>query len=164
MIVHLCGPSGAGKTTIATEISKRIRCSLFDGDSFRAQTGNKDFSTAGREQNMLDLAAAYRHAIGSPEPALGAFITPLASMRRLLRENVPGRLYFVWLDVPIAVCSKRDPKGLYAAETPNLPGVSFPLQPPLNEPGCITIHFPYDLEFVVSRLVKILDPNDDFAI
>jgi len=62
MIVMLLGKAGAGKTTIAKAMEKRVKDSfVIDGDELRAETANLDISFQGREANMhLGLGRARR--------------------------------------------------------------------------------------------------------
>lgn len=53
MIIALLGKSGAGKTTIAKAMEKRVKDSfVIDGDELRAETSNMDTGVSGRESNM----------------------------------------------------------------------------------------------------------------
>ena len=62
MIVMLLGKAGAGKTTIAKVMEKRVKDSFtIDGDELRAETKNLDIGFQGREANMhLGLSRARR--------------------------------------------------------------------------------------------------------
>ena len=63
------------------------------------------------------------------------------------------------LDPPLDVCIKRDPSGLYAAEannpTGNVPGMSFPYEPPANADLILPTH-ELDVEECIDRVMNVL--------
>jgi adenylylsulfate kinase-like enzyme len=66
---------------------------------------------------------------------LTAFISPFRSERRMARDIVgEGEFLEVFVDTPIEVCMRRDPKGLYekakAGKIKNFTGIDSPYEPP----------------------------------
>jgi len=67
-----------------------------------------------------------------------AFISPFQRERDMAKQLI-GEEHFieVFVDTPIEVCEKRDPKGLYQkareGKLPNFSGISSPYEPP-DEP------------------------------
>jgi adenylyl-sulfate kinase len=67
---------------------------------------------------------------------IAALISPFAASREAVRMQVPaGRFLEVFVDAPLEVCERRDPKGLYArarrGEVLSFTGVSSPYEPPV---------------------------------
>jgi len=68
---------------------------------------------------------------------LTAFISPFRNDRRIARDLVaPGEFIEIFCDAPLAVCEKRDVKGLYKkarkGEIPEFTGISSPYEAPEN--------------------------------
>jgi bifunctional enzyme CysN/CysC len=64
-----------------------------------------------------------------------AFISPFRSERRMARQLVEDNEFLeVFVDAPLAVLEKRDPKGLYRkarrGELKNFTGIDSPYEPP----------------------------------
>src|SRR5207253_10681122 len=64
-----------------------------------------------------------------------AFISPYRADRDLARQIMPeGRFIEVFVNAPLEVCEKRDPKGLYAKarakQIKDFTGISAPYEPP----------------------------------
>jgi bifunctional enzyme CysN/CysC len=141
--VWLTGLSGAGKSTIATELERLLigsgnPCYMLDGDNVRAGL-NRDlgFGPDDRRENIRRIAEVARLMNDAGLIAVTAFISPYRADREMAREIIgPERFMEVFLDAPLAVCEGRDPKGLYrkarAGEIPEFTGVSAPYEPPLS--------------------------------
>ncbi len=123
VVVLLTGLSGAGKSTIARALTRRLRAedarrvTLLDGDEVRAMLSRGlGFSREDRELNLrrIGWVAALVSAHGGI--AVCAPIAPYDSTRaemRAMAEDV-GRFVLVHVSTPLEVCEARDRKGLYA--------------------------------------------------
>jgi adenylyl-sulfate kinase len=141
MIVWLTGLSGAGKTTIATELERRLFAAgrqtyLLDGDILR-QGLCKDlgFSAEDRCENIRRVGEVAALFADAGCIALAAFISPIRADREAARRLVaPGRFVEVYVNAPLSVCEQRDVKGLYARaranELKNFTGISAPYEAP----------------------------------
>ncbi len=122
--VWFTGLSGAGKTTIASELRDRLTRAgraayLLDGDSLRSGL-NSDlgFTKADRCESVRragEVAALFADA---GHVVLVALISPFAAGRRgarLAHDAIGAAFYEVFVDTPLPVCETRDPKGLYRA-------------------------------------------------
>ena len=122
MILWLTGLSGSGKTTVATEVARRLRhegqpVCVLDGDELRRGV-NSDlgFSPAERTENVRRVAEMAKLTGQAGLIVVVALISPFrqdrAKARKLASE---GGVDFieVHLDCPLHVCEGRDPKGLY---------------------------------------------------
>jgi sulfate adenylyltransferase len=164
--VWLTGLSGAGKSTIAEALVARLRAdgervSLLDGDALRASISRDlGFSKADRETHVLRVAAIARERVDRDGYVVCALISPYRSMRTRAREMIaPYRFVEVFVDTPLEVCERRDPKGLYArarrGEIGQMTGVSDPYEPPMA-PHLILETVANDVEANVERLLTLL--------
>jgi adenylylsulfate kinase len=166
-IAWFTGLSAAGKTTLASDLAAaladlRVPHRLLDGDQLRATLSKGlGFSREGREENLRRIfALALTHA-QQGEVVLVAAIAPYRSIRQQMRVSSPVPFFEVFVDAPLAVCEKRDPKGLYqrarAGELKSFTGIDDPYEPPLAPHlRCRT-----DLEAVDhcrTRLLTLLAP------
>jgi bifunctional enzyme CysN/CysC len=142
-VVWFTGLSGAGKSTIANLVEKRLHALgrhtyLLDGDNVRHGL-NKDlgFTEEDRVENIRRIAEVARLMVDSGLIVLTAFISPFRAERRLARELMEeGEFVEVFIDTPLAEAERRDVKGLYkkarAGQLKNFTGVDSPYEPPEN--------------------------------
>jgi adenylyl-sulfate kinase len=142
-VVWITGLSGSGKSTISTALERRLFAAgnqvyVLDGDVLRGGL-NQDlgFSPEARKENIRRAAHVAALLADAGLICIAAFISPYRSDRDLARSLVPpGRFLEVHLDVPVSVCERRDPKGLYAKARAGLikdfTGVSAPYEAPLR--------------------------------
>jgi bifunctional enzyme CysN/CysC len=140
-VVWFTGLSGAGKSTIANLLEKRLHSMgrhtyLLDGDNVRHGL-NKDlgFTEADRVENIRRVAEVSRLMVDAGLIVLVSFISPFRAERRMARELVAaGEFIEVFVDAPLAVAEKRDPKGLYKkarrGELKNFTGIDSPYELP----------------------------------
>src|SRR6185437_1676507 len=140
-IVWFTGLSGAGKSTIANIVEKRLMADgrhtyLLDGDNVRHGL-NKDlgFTEADRVENIRRVAEVAKLMADAGLIVLVSFISPFRAERRMARELMgEGEFVEVFVDTPIAEAERRDVKGLYAkaraGELKNFTGVDSPYEPP----------------------------------
>jgi len=140
-VIWFTGLSGAGKSTIANLVEKRLlslgcHTYLLDGDNVRHGL-NKDlgFTEADRVENIRRVAEVARLMVDAGLIVLVSFISPFRSERRMARELVDASEFIeVFVDTPLAVAEQRDPKGLYRkarrGELKNFTGVDSPYESP----------------------------------
>lgn len=134
LVIWLTGLSASGKSTIATGLEQRLfadglSVARLDGDNVRhGLCGDLGFSHDDRTENIRRVAevAALLHELG--HVAICAFISPYRRDREFARGLVPrDRFIEVYVKCDLAVCERRDPKGLYkrahAGEIPGFTGV-----------------------------------------
>jgi adenylylsulfate kinase len=141
MVVWFTGLSGAGKTTLATAVSRTLRergyrAPVLDGDVLRVGLcSDLGFSIKDRHENVRRAGAVAGLMAEAGVVCVVALISPFRSDRATARALVqPGRFVEVFVDAPLAVCEQRDVKGLYrrarANEIPEFTGISSPYEPP----------------------------------
>jgi bifunctional enzyme CysN/CysC len=140
-VIWFTGLSGAGKSTIANLLEKRLHALgrhtyLLDGDNVR-QGLNKDlgFTEADRVENIRRVSEVARLMADAGLIVLVSFISPFRAERRTARGLMgEGEFYEVFVDVPLEVAETRDPKGLYKkarrGELKNFTGVDSPYELP----------------------------------
>ncbi|HEY1875474.1 MAG TPA: sulfate adenylyltransferase subunit CysN [Steroidobacteraceae bacterium] len=142
-VLWLTGLSGAGKSTIANRIEKRLAAAgrhtyLLDGDNVRHGL-NKDlgFTAQDRVENIRRVAEVARLMVDAGLIVLVSFISPFRSERRMARELfASGEFFEVFVDTPLAEAARRDVKGLYRkarrGELKNFTGIDSPYETPEN--------------------------------
>ncbi|OHV27922.1 MULTISPECIES: sulfate adenylyltransferase subunit CysN [Pseudofrankia] len=142
-VVWFTGLSGAGKSTIANLVEKRLHelghhTYLLDGDNVRHGL-NKDlgFTEADRVENIRRIAEVARLMADAGLIVLASFISPFRAERQLARDLLDdGEFIEVFVDTPLAVAESRDRKGLYAkarrGELTNFTGIDSPYEAPVN--------------------------------
>jgi bifunctional enzyme CysN/CysC len=140
-VVWFTGLSGAGKSTIANLVEKKLHhmgrhTFLLDGDNVRHGL-NRDlgFTDADRVENVRRVGEVARLMADAGLIVLCAFISPFRAERRMVREMMPeGEFVEVHVDAPLAEAEKRDTKGLYrkarAGEIANFTGIDSPYEVP----------------------------------
>ena len=140
-VVWLTGLSGAGKSTIANLVEKKLLARgrhtfLLDGDNVRHGL-NKDlgFTEADRIENIRRVGEVARLMSDAGLIVITAFISPFRAERDMVRAMMAeGEFVEVFVDVPLDIAESRDPKGLYAkaraGELKNFTGIDSPYEPP----------------------------------
>ncbi len=104
------------------------------GEEFAKRFG-LGFSAQDREENIRRIGAVAELFCSAGAIALTAFISPYRRDRDAVRARLkPGDFIEVFVDAPIEVCEKRDPKGLYkkarAGELKGFTGIDDPYEAP----------------------------------
>jgi len=140
-VLWFTGLSGAGKSTIANLVEKKLFADgrhtyLLDGDNVRHGL-NKDlgFTDEDRVENIRRVAEVAKLMADAGLIVLVSFISPFRSERRMARDLMAeGEFVEVFVDTPLAVAEGRDVKGLYKkarnGELKNFTGVDSPYEPP----------------------------------
>ncbi len=142
-VIWMTGYSGAGKSTIANLVEKRLhamgrRTYLLDGDNVRHGL-NKDlgFTEQDRVENIRRVAEVARLMVDAGLIVLVAFISPFRAERQSARALFAEDEFIeVFVDAPLAEVERRDVKGLYkrarAGQLKNFTGIDSPYEPPLS--------------------------------
>jgi bifunctional enzyme CysN/CysC len=142
-VLWFTGLSGAGKSTIANAVEKKLAARgrhtfLLDGDNVRHGL-NRDlgFTEADRIENIRRVGEVARLMADAGLIVLTAFISPFRAERHMVRRMMAeGEFIEVFVDTPLEEAEKRDVKGLYAkaraGELKNFTGIDSPYEAPEN--------------------------------
>lgn len=155
-VIWLTGLSGSGKSTIANALEKELHAQgkssyILDGDNIRHGL-NKDlgFTDSDRIENIRRVAEVSKLMLDAGLIVITAFISPFRAERQMARELIGSDDFIeVFVDTPLEVCEKRDPKGLYKkariGEIPNMTGINSKYEAPekadfIIKHGKLSIH------------------------
>lgn len=173
-IVWLTGLSSSGKSTIATELERELfnlgrSVYVLDGDNIRHGLGSDlGFSPKDRTENIRRVGEVAKLFADAGVICITAFISPYRADRDMVRKIMPsGRFIEVFINAPLEVCEKRDPKGLYAKarakEIKEFTGISAPYEAP-EHPEIELRTDQLTVPESVARVLEQLQLQDDASI
>lgn len=174
-VIWLTGLSGAGKSTIATELERELfnlgkQAYVLDGDNVRhGLCSDLAFSPHDRQENIRRVGELAKLFADAGLVCITAFISPYRSDRALVRSMLkPGQFIEVFINAPLETCEKRDPKGLYVKarnnEIKEFTGVSAPYEAP-DKPEIVLHTDKLSVTESVTRILEHLHVQDvDVAI
>ncbi|MBF6450619.1 adenylyl-sulfate kinase [Nocardia elegans] len=149
--VWLTGLSGSGKSTIAVELERQLVAAgrpayRLDGDNLRhGLNADLGFTDEDRRENIRRVAQVASLFADAGLIAIVSVISPFADQREQARGvHAAGGLDFheIFVDTPLEVCERRDPKGLYAkaraGRLPEFTGIDSPYERPEHAELVIT--------------------------
>jgi len=163
-VLWFTGLSGAGKSTIANLVDKRLHALgyhsfILDGDNVRHGL-NRDlgFTDEDRVENIRRVAEVAKLMTDAGLIVLVSFISPFRAERRMARERfAEGEFIEVFVDVPLEVAEARDVKGLYrkarAGQIPNFTGIDSPYEAPEHP----ELHLDAGSESAEAMAQRVLD-------
>ena len=162
--VWITGLPASGKSTVTAALKAQLAergvdVAVLESDVLRKVfTGDRRYDAPGRD-------AFYRQMffVGSLLVEHGVpVIFDATANRRAYRERARreiGRYIEVYVDVPLAVCMARDPKGIYrnaaAGGATNVPGLQDPYEPPDAPDVVVHAENPeVDAHRIVEKLIE----------
>jgi adenylylsulfate kinase len=141
--IWITGLSGSGKTTIAIALEKALHTKgkltqVLDGDNIRlGLNSNLGFSEADRTENIRRIAEVAHLFVQCGVITICCFVSPTNKIRTLARNIIGSEDFLeIYVNTPLAVCEKRDVKGLYAkarkGEITDFTGVNAPFEVPAD--------------------------------
>ena len=119
-VIWFTGLSGSGKSTVADILEQKLilldkHTYLLDGDNIRhSLNSDLSFSNEDRDENIRRIGHLAELMIDAGLIVIAAFISPFKRQRNKTRSLFNENEFIeVFMDTPIEVCEKRDPKGLY---------------------------------------------------
>ncbi len=140
-VIWFTGLSASGKSTIANALEEklnrmRVHTYLLDGDNVRYGL-NKDlgFSKEDRTENIRRIGEVAKLFVDAGLVVITSFISPYKEDRLRVRSLVDEDEFVeVYVNTPLEICEKRDPKGLYRKARKGLikgfTGIDSPYEPP----------------------------------
>ncbi|WP_440980746.1 sulfate adenylyltransferase subunit CysN [Shinella sumterensis] len=167
VLLWFTGLSGAGKTTIANLVETKLHARgchtyLLDGDNVRhGLCRDLGFTLAARVENNRRVAEAARLMVDAGLIVLAALISPFRAERQYARELMgAGEFVEIFVDTPLQVAEKRDPKGLYRrarrGEIKNFTGIDSPYEAP-DPPDVHLETDTTDPDELANRVVQFLE-------
>ena len=92
-IILIMGLPGAGKTTLANELSKLIECKRLNADEIRKAANDWDFSEEGRKRQARRMSHAALKIKKEGNNVIADFICPTPAARELFPAD-----YIIWVD------------------------------------------------------------------
>jgi bifunctional enzyme CysN/CysC len=142
-LLWFTGISGAGKSTIANLVDKKLvrmnrHTFLLDGDNVRHGL-NRDlgFTEADRIENVRRVGEVAKLMTDAGLIVISAFISPFRAERQMVREMIAqGEFFEIHIDTPLSDAESRDVKGLYkkarAGLLKNFTGIDSPYEAPTS--------------------------------
>jgi len=172
-VVWFTGLSASGKSTIAHCLEKLLHeagCStyVFDGDNVRhGLCGDLGFSPDDRTENIRRIGEMAKLFVDAGVIAITAFISPYRKDRERIRDMVGSdQFHEVYVQCPIEVCARRDPKGLYQKAQKgliqNFTGITAPYEPP-EHPSLIIDSSDVNPTDAAKMVMNIMIDNEIFV-
>jgi adenylylsulfate kinase len=164
-VLWLTGLSGAGKSTLATALERRlvargVLATVIDGDLLRSGLSRDlGYAPEDRRENLRRATELALHLSAAGLVVIVALISPSRAdrsevARRMKETGIPFAEVFI--NTPLTVCERRDPKGLYRrariGEIRSFTGLDSAYEPPLH--ADLELH--PDLESIDQSVEKLL--------
>ena len=167
MVLWFTGISGAGKSTIAKALEKKLweegkQTMLLDGDQVRhGLNGDLGFSPEDRTENIRRVGEVSRLFFEHGNIVLCTFVSPYREDREAVRKLFPeGRFHEIYVTCSPETAQKRDPKGLYEkakrGEIKNLTGFDGVFEKPNKNEAIIIDTDTIGLEESVQKINQYL--------
>ncbi|MBH41266.1 MAG: adenylyl-sulfate kinase [Candidatus Magasanikbacteria bacterium] len=140
-VLWFTGLSGSGKSTIANAVCTRLqecgyKVERLDGDVLRSGiTAHLGFSKEDRIKNIDIAGHAAKLLAKHGVIVVASFISPIKEQREEMKKNIDN-FTEIYVNTPVEVCEKRDPKGRYkkarSGELENFTGVTSIYEEPDN--------------------------------
>ena len=164
-VYWITGFSGAGKTTLGQELSRRLRAAgrtvtFLDGDALRSAIAEDlGHSAADRRRAAMRNARLCQLLAEQGSDVVCATISLFHKVQRWNRENIPGYRE-IYLRVPIDELRRRDSKGVYAVTQRDVVGLDLPAEIPEAPDLILDNHGPLDVATAVDRILALNASRD----
>lgn len=166
--IWLTGLPGSGKTTIGSSLveefkSKQRNVELLDGDELRKIISSElGFSKRDRDIHLNRVTYLCELLNRNGIITIVALISPYKKSREFARSKIKNFVE-VWVNCPLDICIKRDPKGLYKkandGELNQLTGIQDPYENP-PDPEIIVYSGRDSVEQCTQQIIRFVEDND----
>ena len=164
--ILLTGLTGAGKTTLAYALERRLfdlgrASAVLDGQNMRLGISRDlGFTSEERSENLRRSAEVARLMNQAGLICIAAFVAPSDEVRQKAAEVVGAdRFFVIHLAAPVEVCRQRDEDGHYAAadsgKISNFPGVSAEYETPPSPDLTLATH-ELEVDACIEQIVELL--------
>ncbi|MBL4933461.1 adenylyl-sulfate kinase [Clostridium paridis] len=164
-LIWFTGLSGSGKSTVASALEKKLHdleklTYTLDGDNVRHGL-NKDlgFSNEDRIENIRRIGEISKLFVDAGIITLATFVSPFNEDRERVRELIGKDFIEVYIECPLEICEKRDPKGLYkkarAGEIKDFTGIDSVYEIPVKPEITVSTHL-NSIEECVYKIMSYL--------
>lgn len=136
---------------------------LLDGDVIRnGLNSDLGFSDKERSENIRRIAEVSKLLNDAGIIVIVSFISPFEKDRKQARQIIGKEFIEVYIDTPLDVCEKRDPKGLYKmareGKIKDFTGIDSVYEVPTSPD--ITINTTNDIERTVEKLYQLIENHE----
>ena len=164
--IWFTGLSGAGKSTIAMEVERRLfnkgyQVYVLDGDNVRhGLNANLGFSPEDRAENIRRVGEVAALFADAGLIVITAFISPYRADRQRARSAAGDSFHEIYIRADLATCESRDPKGLYKkarrGEISDFTGITAPYEEP-ESAELVVDTAKSDLEHSVAKILAYVE-------
>jgi len=173
-VIWLTGLSAAGKSSIGSGLQsalfdRGLHCYLLDGDTVRlGLSRDLGYTDADRQEHIRRVGELARLFVDAGLIVLVALISPFRAERNAVRALFePGEFIEVFVNTPLAICERRDPKGLYqrarAGRVPLFTGIDSPYEEP-EQPEVTLPASEIGIDDCVRRLIDFLQRQGNITV
>jgi adenylylsulfate kinase len=143
-VIWFTGLPASGKSSLALAVANAcsdIPLCVLDGDDLRrAEHADLGYDPEHRHEQVRRVGQRARQEVDAGKLVLVAVIAPYADDRAWVRHHLGSESFFlVHCAASLAICEKRDPKGLYrqarTGRIKNVTGIDAPYEAPVD-PDC----------------------------
>ena len=162
----LTGLSGSGKSTLANALEVQLNeqgrhTFVLDGDNVRAGLcSDLGMGAVARKENIRRIGEVARLMVDAGLIVIVSAISPFSADRETARALFgPGQFFEVYVSTPLAICVRRDPKGLYRAaldgRIKDFTGLDSPYEAP-RQADCAINTDEVELDEAVAHILAVL--------
>jgi adenylylsulfate kinase len=158
--VWLTGLPASGKSRVTAALVHRLKqddvyVAVLESDALRKLFSlQPSYDEKDREQFYGSLAFIGKVLVDNDVSVIFDATANRRAYRDRARALIP-RFFEVYVDTPLEVCMKRDPKGIYKSGAPNVPGLGARYEAP-RHPDLIVHGDSQDPETAAERIVEII--------
>lgn len=166
ILIWFTGLSGSGKSTVASALESKLYdmgklTYLLDGDNVRyGLNSNLGFTKEDRSENIRRISEVCKLFVDAGLITIATFVSPFKEDRDRARKLLGDDFIEIYVDCPLEVCKKRDPKGIYkkaiSGKIKNFTGIDSEYEVPHDAEITISTHIS-SLEDCVNKILNYMN-------